>query len=111
MISVLGTWTVEVWGRECSCVKGGSKDSLAFAICSLMDYSIVDVEIADVLGSTWSLVCADEYKWVVAGVARVVSHPLIPWMISVPLLSLYRGMSHLCWISGATKEGRRGVVN
>jgi len=60
VISVLSTWTVEVWGRKWSCVKGGPEDSLAFAVCTLMDYSIVDVEIADVLGSTWSMVCPDE---------------------------------------------------
>jgi len=46
-----------------------------------------------------------------AGVARVVLHPLAPWMISVPLLSLCRGISHPCWVSGTTKEGRWGVIN
>jgi len=32
MISVLGARTVEVGGRECSCVKGGPKNWFAFAL-------------------------------------------------------------------------------
>ena len=111
MISVFSTGTVEVGGGECSCMKGGPEDSLAFAVCTLMDYSIVDVEIADVLGSMWSMVCTDESEGVMTGVARVVSHPLTPWMVSVPHLSLRGSMSHPCWISGSTEKGRWGVIN
>jgi len=111
MISVFSTRTVEVGGGECSCVKGGPKDGFAFAICTLMDYSIVDVEVADVFGDTWSVVCTDEREGVMAGVARVIPHPLSPWMVSIPFFGLSGGMSHPCWVSGATEEGRWGVIN
>jgi len=111
MVSVFSTRTVEVGGGECLCVKGGPKDSFAFAICTLMDYSIVDVEVANVFGDTWSMVCTDEREGVVTGVAGVISHPLAPWMISIPFLSLGGDMSHPCWVSGATEEGRWGVVD
>jgi len=111
MVSVLSTRTVEVGGGECSGVKGGSEDGFAFAICTLMDYSIVDVEVADVLGDTWPVVCTDEREGVMAGVTRVISHPLTPWMVSIPFFSLHGDMSHPCWVSGATEEGRWGVID
>jgi len=60
MVSVFSTWAVEIGSGECSCVKGGSEDSFAFAICALMDHSIIDIEIANVLGDAWSMVHADE---------------------------------------------------
>jgi len=65
----------------------------------------------DVLGDTWPLICADEGKGVVAAVTRVVVHPFSTWMVSVPFLSLGGGVSHSCWISGMTEEGRWGTVN
>jgi len=106
VISVFSTRTVKVGGRECSCVKGGPKDGFAFAVCALMDYSIVNFEVTDILGNTWSVICTYERKGVVAGIARVVSHPLAPWMISISFLGLYGGMSHPCWISGSAEKGR-----
>jgi len=60
MISVLSTWAIEVGGGECSCMKGGSENRFSFTICTLMDDSIVDIEVADVLGDAWSMVSADE---------------------------------------------------
>jgi len=60
VISVLNTRTIEVGGRECSCVKGGPEDGFAFTICTLMDHSIVDVEVADILGNAWSVIRPDE---------------------------------------------------
>jgi len=111
VISVFSTRTVEVGGRECSCVKGGPEDGFAFAVCALMDYSIVDAEIADILGDTWSMVCADEGEGVMTGVARIVSHPLAPWMISILFFGLRGDVSHPCWVSGTTEEGRWGVVD
>ena len=110
VISVFSTRAVEVGGRECSCMKGGPEDGFAFAVCALMDYSIVDVEIADILGNTWSLVCTYEGKGVVAGVAGVIAHPLAPWVIITPFFSLRGDVSHPCWISGTTKEGGWGVI-
>jgi len=106
VVSVFSTRMVEVGGGEWSCMKGGSEDGFAFAICTLMDYSVVDVEVADVLGDMWSLVCTDERKGVVTGVTRVISHPLSPWMVSIPFLGLCGDMSHPCWVSGAMEEGR-----
>jgi len=111
VISVFSTRTIEVGGRECLCVKGGSKDRFAFAVCTLMDYSIVDIEVADVLGDAWSMVCTDEGKGVVAGVPWVIFHPLASWMIGISFLGLCGRMSHPCWISGSAEEGRWGVVD
>jgi len=111
VVGVFSTRMVEVGGGECSCVKGSPEDGFAFTICTLMDYSIVDVEVADVLGDTWSMVCADEGKGVVTGVTRVVLHPLTPWVIGILLLSLCGSMGHPCWISGSTEKGRWSVIN
>jgi len=111
VVCVFSTRTIEVGGRKCSCVKGGPEDGFAFAVCALMDYSIVDVEIADILGNTRSMVSTDEGEGVMTGIARVISHPLAPWMISIPFFGLCGDVSHPCWVSGATEEGRWGVVN
>jgi len=101
VISVFSTGAIKIGGGERSCVKGGPEDGFAFAIRALMDYSIVDIEVADVLSDVWPMVSSDEGEGVVAGVARVISHPLAPWMISISLLGLCGRMSHPCWISGS----------
>jgi len=111
VISVFSTRTIEVGGRECSCVKGGPEDRFAFPVCTLMDYSIVDVKVADIPGDAWSMVRTNEGEWVMTGITRTVSHPLAPWMISIPSFGLRGDVSHPCWISGMTEEGRWGVVN
>jgi len=111
VISVFSTRVIKVGGRECLYMERGPEDGLVFAICALMDYSIVDVEAADVFGDTWSLICTDEGEGVVAGIPRVVAHPLAPWVVSVPLFGLSGGMSHPCWISGVMEKGRWGAVN
>jgi len=111
MISVFSTRAVEVGGREWSCVKGCPEDGFAFAVCTLMDYSIIDIEVVDVFGDAWPMVCTNKGEGVVAGVARVVAHPLTPWVVSILLLSLRGGMSHSCWVSGMAEEGRWGVIN
>jgi len=111
VVSVLSTRTVEIWGRECLCMKGGSEDGFAFTICALMDYSIIDFEVADVLGDAWSMVCSHKGERVMTGVTRIVSHPLASGVISIPPLGLCGGMRHPCWISGSVKKGRWGVVN
>jgi len=51
VVGVLDTGMIEVRGRECSCMKGGTKDSFVFALCALMDYSIIDIDVTDVLGN------------------------------------------------------------
>ena len=42
VISVFDTRTMEVGGGECSCMKRGAIDGFVLALCSLMDYPIVD---------------------------------------------------------------------
>jgi len=112
VVSVFDTRSVEVGSRECSCVKGGPKDGLAFAICPLMDYPIVDVDVTDVFGNAWPLIWTNEGERVVTGIARIVAHPLAPWMVSVSfILGLSRGMSHSCWISGTAEESGWGSIN
>jgi len=111
VVGVLDAGTVEVGGGECLCMEGGPEDSFILAICTLMDYSIVDFEVTDVFGDARPLIRTDERKGVVAAVTRVVAHPFSTWMVSVSFLSLSRGMSHSCWVSGATEEGRWGAVN
>ena len=61
----------------------------------------------------WSSISTDEDKGVVTGVARVEVHPLASWVVSISfyLLSLGRGMSHLCWSGNMVKKGRWGSVN
>ena len=46
-----------------------------------------------------------------AGITGVVMHPLSPWVVSILFLSLSGGVSHSCWISGATEEGRWSAVD
>jgi len=111
VVGVFSTGTVEVGGRECPCMKRGPEDGFAFAVCTLIDYSIVDIEVADVFGDAWPMVRTDKREGIMAGIARVVTHPLTPWVISVPFLSLCGGMSHPCWVSGVAEEGRWGVIN
>jgi len=110
VVSVFSTRMVEVGGGECLCVKRGPEDSFAFTVCTLMDYSIIDIEVADVFGDAWPMVCTDKREGIMAGIARVVTHPLTPWVISIPFLGLCGGMSHPCWVSGAAEEGRWGVI-
>jgi len=111
VVSVFSTRTVKVGGGECSCMKGGPEDGFAFAIRTLMDYSIVDIKVADVFGNAWPMVHTNKRERIVAGIARVVTHPLTSWMISILLLGLCGGMSHPCWVSGAVEESRWGVIN
>jgi len=111
VVSIFSTRMIEVGGGKCSCVERGSENGFAFTICALMDYPIVDVEVADIFGDMWPVIRTYERKGVVTGVARVVTHPLATWVISIPHLSLRGGMSHSCWISGSTEKGRQGVVN
>ena len=111
VVSVFSTRAVEVGSGECLCMKGGPKDGLIFAVCTLMNYSIIDVEVADVLGDTWPLICTNEGEGVVAGITRVVTHLLSPWVVSILFLSLSGGVSHPCWVSGATEESRWGAVD
>ena len=96
MISVFSTRTVEVGGREWSCVKGCPKDGFAFTVCTLMDYSIIDVEVADVFGDAWPMIRTYKREGVVAGVPRIVTHPVSSWVVSIPFFSLGGGMHHPC---------------
>jgi len=111
VVSVLDTGMMEVGGGECSCVKGGAIDGLVFAFCSLIDYSIIDIEVTDVFGGMWSIIWTNKDEGVVAGVPRVEAHPFTSWMTSVfHVFCLGRGMGDLCWGGDIVKEGRwRGV--
>jgi len=111
VISVFSTRAVEIGSREWLCMKGCPKDSFAFAVCTLIDYSIIDIEVMDVFGDTWPMIRTNKGKGVVAGVFRFVTHPLAPWMVSIPFFSLHGSMSHSRWVSGAMEEGRWGVIS
>ena len=112
MIGVFNTRTTEVGGWKGACIERGAIDSFVLAFCPLMDYSIVDAEVMDVFGSTWSVVWTDIDERVVAGVAEVETHPLTTWVISVlHILSLGRDMGDFCWSGETMKEGRWGCVN
>jgi len=111
MVGVFDTRAIEIGGGEYLCMEGGPKDSFILAICTLVDYSIIDVEVVDVFGGMWPLICANETKGVVAAVTRIVPHPFSPWVVSVPFLSLGGGVSHSCWISGTMEEGWWGAVD
>jgi len=41
VVSVFGTWTIEIWGWVRLCMKGGAVNFLVFAFCSLMNDTIV----------------------------------------------------------------------
>ena len=111
MVSVLDTGTVKIWGGKCLRMEGGPKDGFILPICTLMDYSIIDFEVADVLGDTRSLVSTDEGKGVVTAVARIVAHPFSTWMVSIPFFGLGGGVHHPCWVSGSSEESGWGVVD
>ena len=112
VVSVFGTRMVKIGGRECSCMERGSENGLVFAVCALMDYSIIEVEVADVFGNARSLIYTNEGKGIVAGITRIVAHPLASWMISIPLiLSLSRGVSQSGWVSGTMEESGWGAAN
>ena len=42
MVGVFNTRTIKVGGRESLCMKGGTIDGFVFALCSLVDYSVID---------------------------------------------------------------------
>jgi len=111
VVSVLDAGTVEVGGGECSRMEGGPKDGFILAICTLMDYSIIDFEVTDAFGDARPLIRTDERKGIVAAVARVVAHPFSTWMVSIPFLGLSGGMRHPCWISGLSEESGWGTVD
>ena len=111
VISVFSTRAVEVGGREWLCVKGCPEDGFAFAICTLMDYSIIDLEVMDILGDAQSLVSTNEGEGVVTAVARIVAHPFPSWMVSIPFFGLSGGVRHPCWVSGSSEESGWGIVD
>ena len=111
VVGVLDTRTVEIWGGKCSHMEGGSEDSFILAICTLMDYSIVDFEVTDVFGDVRSLVRTNEGKGVVTAVARIVAHPFPTQMVSILFFGLSGGMHHPCWVSGSSEESGWGTVD
>jgi len=42
MVGVFNTRTIKVGSRKSLCMKGGTIDGFVFALCPLVDYSIVD---------------------------------------------------------------------
>ena len=112
VIGVFNTRTMEVGGGEGMCMERGAIDSSVLALHPLMNYSIVDTEVTNILGGMWSVVWTDIDERVVAGVAKVETHPLTTWVISVlHILSLGRDMGDFCWSGETMKEGRWGCVN
>jgi len=111
VVGVFNTRTMEVGSGKGSCMKGGAIDGLVLALCPLMDYSVIGQEIMDIFGSMWSGICPNKDKGVMAGVARIKTHPLAIWMISVlHVFCLGRGVGYLCWGCDTLEEGRwRGV--
>jgi len=112
VIGVLDTRAMEIGGGECACVKGGTISGLPFTLYSLVNYPIIDVEVADVLGSTWSVVWSHENKQIVTGVGGVKTYPLATWVVSVLcIFSLGRNMGNFCWSGETVEEGRWGGVD
>ena len=98
MVSVLDTRMIEVGGRKYVCMKGGAIGGLAFALCPLMNYPIIDIEITDVFGSAQPMVWPDKDKGVVTGVPRIKVHPLTTWVVSILcLLGLSGNVGDFCW--------------
>ena len=111
VVGVLDTRMVKIWGGKCLRMEGGSEDGFILAICTLMDYSIVDFEVTDVFGDAWSLVRTNEGKGVVTAVARIVVHPFPTRMVSIPFFGLSGGMRHPCWVSGSSEESGWGTID
>ena len=113
VVGVFGTWMMEVRGGVRACMKGGAIDGLVFAFCSLVDNAIVDQEVVDIFGRTRPSISTNEDKRVVTSVARVETHPLAPWVVSVLLhiFCLSGGMSYFCWGGNTVEKGRWGCVN
>jgi len=107
VVGILDTRMMKIRGGECLCMKGGTIGGLAFTLCPLVGYSIIDIEVADVLGNSWSMVRANKDEWVVTGVGRVEVHPLTAWVVSVlHVLHLSGGVGNLCWGGNMVKKGR-----
>jgi len=111
VVSVLDTRMVKIWSGKCSRMEGGPKDGYILAICTLMDYSIIDFEVTDILGDAWSLVSTNEGEGVVTAVARIVAHLFPTWMVSIPFFGLSGGVHHPCWVSGSSEESGWGIVD
>jgi len=62
VISIFDTGTIEVGGGISICMERGPIDGLVFALCPLIDYTIVDQEVVNILGHTWSGICANKNK-------------------------------------------------
>jgi len=112
VVGILDTGVIEVGSGECMCMKGSAVGGFVFAFCPLMGYSIVDIEVADVLGGLWPVVRADKDEWVVAGIGRIKTHPLTPWVISILcILGLSGNMGDFHQSGKTVKEGRWGSVD
>ena len=82
-VSILNAWATIVRGRECTSMKWGGIDWLVFATSSLMDNTIFEGQVADILGCTWTCVLIDIDEGVVSWVAKIEFHPFSSWMVVV----------------------------
>ena len=112
VISVFNTRMMEVGGGEGMCVERGTIDGFVFALCPLMNYSIVDTEVMNILGGMWSVVWTNIDERVVTSVTEAETHPLTAWMVSIlHVFGLGRDVGDFCWSGETVKKGGWGCVN
>jgi len=82
-VSIFNTWVTIIRGRECTSVKWGGIDWFVLAASALMDNTIFEGQVADILGRAWTcaVICVD--KGVVSRVAKVEPHPFSSWVVVV----------------------------
>ena len=82
-VGIFDAWAMIVRGGECMSVKWGGIDWFVFATSSLMDNTIFEGQVADILGRTWTCVLISIDKGVVSQVAKIEFHPFSSWMVVV----------------------------
>ena len=82
-VGILDTWATVVRGGECTSVKWGGIDWFVFATSSLMDYTIFEGQVLDILGCAWACVLISVDEGIVSRVAKIELHPVPSWMVVI----------------------------
>ena len=82
-VGVFDAWATIIRGGECTSVKWSGIDWFVFATSSLMDYTIFEGQVADILGHAWTCVLISIDEGIVSRVAKIKLHPVSSWMVVI----------------------------